>query len=230
MILEKFEKHEQLNDKLFSNEKLKKDVRDKLLEIVEEFKDYIDVDIKVLDVLLVGSNASYNYTDNSDIDLHIVTNFDYMEDTTSVISQILFNLERSLFNKAYDISIKDIPVEVYVEDVNANTASNGIYSVLEDMWIKKPKHIDIPEIDISKILKQWKDKIEKVLENPTIEKIENIIDMLYLIRKNSILVDGEYSTGNFLFKELRNLGYLDKLKEKLNKLKSQELSLECYLI
>lgn len=37
--------------------------------------------------------------------------------------------------------------------------------------------------------------------------------MLYLMRTNSLAVDGEYSKGNQLFKEIRNAGYLKELKD-----------------
>ena len=46
------------------------------------------------------------------------------------------------------------------------------------------------------------------------------------MRTNSIAVDGEYGKGNQIFKDLRNLGYLSKLKEALMKAMSKELSLE----
>ena len=38
--------------------------------------------------------------------------------------------------------------------------------------------------------------------------------------------EGEYSVGNFAFKELRNIGCLDKLKEIKTGLESREMSLE----
>ena len=47
-----------------------------------------------------------------------------------------------------------------------------------------------------------------------------------MMRKNSLQVDGEYGQGNQLFKELRNRNYLDKLKERLLELKSENLTLE----
>ena len=57
-------------------------------------------------------------------------------------------------------------------------------------------------------------------------EVINAIDTLYLIRHNSIAAEGEYSAGNQLFREIRNLGLLDKLKNELENLTSKELSLE----
>ena len=77
-LVEAIEKHNTLNSKLFTKDELLKDkVRDKMLEIVDEFLADLkeqDIKIKVDDILFIGSNASYNYTKDSDIDLHILAN------------------------------------------------------------------------------------------------------------------------------------------------------------
>ena len=58
------------------------------------------------------------------------------------------------------------------------------------------------------------------------EDIENTLNKLYMMRKNSIAVDGEYAVGNAVFKAIRDSGGLDELKEYLAKSISRELSLE----
>lgn len=56
--------------------------------------------------------------------------------------------------------------------------------------------------------------------------ISDFIEDLYDLRKESIAKDGEYGIGNLVFKEFRNRGYLDKLKDMKNEERSKELSLE----
>lgn len=218
-----------LNPKIWdSNDKLKPDVKDKLLGIVEEFRDYVDIDkFKVLDAHIVGSNASYNYTEHSDLDLHLIVNFDSLDGAEDLV-QAFFNAEKKSFNKDYDLSIKGINVEVYVEDVNSNTLSNGIYSLFADEWIKKPEKIEV-EIDNDAVesgVSELITDIEIALVSDKSEDVQDMIDELYMIRKNGLAVYGEYSVDNQIFKELRNEGYLDKLKERLLELRSRELSLE----
>ena len=58
------------------------------------------------------------------------------------------------------------------------------------------------------------------------ESIKNFINDLYDLRKQSISKDGEYSLGNLIFKEFRNMGYLNNLKDLRKIEKSKELSLE----
>ena len=113
--------------------------------------------------------------------------------------------------------------------------SNGVYSVLKDEWVKEPVQTDIPDIDYGAFEEQfkvWEDRYFDLVEDEgssnekKIEDIENLIEDIYEVRKESIAKDGEYSIGNLLFKEFRNLGYLDNLKDLKNIYKSKELSLE----
>lgn len=104
-LQESFELHNELNPKLFQDDKLKPEIRQRILDIVDEFLDSLRIKIDVLDIQLLGSNASYNYTDYSDMDIHIITNFE-MLDASQEIVNALFNLEKTNFNRNYDIFIK----------------------------------------------------------------------------------------------------------------------------
>ena len=226
---ESIERHETLNSKLFDeNNKLKEDVREALLNVKDEFlKDLSEnkIPLRVIDIWLVGSNASFNYTDKSDIDLHIIANLDDVcEDTCLLL--ILYNYVKASFNKRHDISIKGLPVEVYIQDVNSNSVSNGIYSLQEDEWIKFPEQLPEYETDTTKLVGlQDLLRIYNTLDRTNIEQIKSLIDYAYIIRQKG-LVEGEFSDGNLSFKEFRNLGYLDELKDLVAELRSKELSLE----
>ena len=226
---ESIERHETLNSKLFDeNNKLKEDVREALLNVKDEFlKDVSEnkVPLRVIDIWLVGSNASFNYTDRSDIDLHIIANLDDVCEDTCLL-QILYNYVKASFNKRHDISIKGLPVEVYIQDVNSNSVSNGIYSLQEDEWIKFPEQLPEYETDTTKLVGlQDLLRIYNTLDRTNIEQIKSLIDYAYIIRQKG-LVEGEFSDGNLSFKEFRNLGYLDELKDLVAELRSKELSLE----
>lgn len=226
---ESIERHETLNSKLFDeNNKLKEDVREALLNVKDEFlKDLSEnkIPLRVIDIWLVGSNASFNYTDKSDIDLHIIANLDDVCEDTCLL-QILYNYVKASFNKRHDISIKGLPVEVYIQDVNSNSVSNGIYSLQEDEWIKFPEQLPEYERDTTKLVGlQDLLRIYNTLDRTNIEQIKSLIDYAYIIRQKG-LVEGEFSDGNLSFKEFRNLGYLDELKDLVAELRSKELSLE----
>ena len=65
--------HDKLNPDLWENNRLKPEVRLALFKIAREFIKFINVeDIKLTDITVSGSNASFNYTPVSDIDLHLI--------------------------------------------------------------------------------------------------------------------------------------------------------------
>ncbi len=228
IINEEFQVHDTLNPKLWdtTTKHLLPEVREKLVEIVSEFEDYLKVPVAICDIQLVGSNASYNYTEHSDLDVHIIANFEVIDVPIEVLENI-YNARKSEFNKTYDIKIHGIEVELYVENINSSTVSNGIYSLCDDEWVKEPKPIkSATKHNTEKEVEKWQEKINRILQNPTYDSVSEAINLLYLIRHNSIAVDGEYGKGNSIFKDIRNLGLLDKLKNELNNQISKKLSLE----
>ena len=230
---EDIEKHETLNPKLFNeDEKLKDEVLDKINLIVEYFLSDLEEDgikINVEDIILVGSNVSYNYTKDSDLDIHIIANTDDLE-CPDDLYPLLYGAYKSLFNRKMDISFYGIPVEVYVETDDTPLRSNGIYSVKDNDWIVHPVQANIPDIDfdqVEELVKPYENRYKEILENPSVEEIEQLITDIYEERKKGMSDDnGEYSLENLCFKEFRNRGYLDKLKDLKNEVLSKELSLE----
>ena len=229
-IQESYQVLDELNPKLWQQDgTLRPEVRGKLIEIQDQFIEELNennIPVAVLDAWIVGSNASYNYTDQSDLDLHIIVDSSASSFDAAVL-QILYNYFKSDFNSKYDISIHGIDVELYIEDVNSNAVSNGIYSLKQDKWIKKPIKADIPEVQIdSELLQKWTDKYNNVVAGVSAQTAQSLVNELYLLRKQSLATEGEYGQGNLIFKEFRNNGYLDKLKEIAAGDKSKELSLE----
>ena len=117
-IREDIEKHDALNPKLWDERgNLKPEVREKILEIAKEFTDGLKEDgikFDLKDIRLVGSNCSYNYTDKSDLDVHLIMDTDSLE-CPDDLYPLLYSAYRSLFNGKLDIDFYGIPVELYVE-------------------------------------------------------------------------------------------------------------------
>lgn len=233
---EAIEKHDELNPALFNKDTtLKPEVKEKINEIVEEFlKDFIEaeVELTVQDIILTGSNASYNYTKDSDLDIHIIADTSKIEDTLN-LHKVIYNAYKSAFNKKFEIELNKVPVEIYVETQDTPLVSNGIYSVMTDKWIKEPIKDDIPEVDqeaIDKAFKPWEKRYKALVATTTEEvadesEIDKFIDALYELRGKGLSTDGEYSIENLVFKEMRNKGYLDNLKELRHQVIARRLSL-----
>ena len=102
---EVFETHSELNPQLFDGLLLKEEIRQQLLKIADTFVESIQEDnvpIYVLDYWLVGSNAQYNYSDTSDIDVHVIVDTDSVAGTSYLLN-LLYDYIKSngLFISAY---------------------------------------------------------------------------------------------------------------------------------
>ena len=226
-LTEQFEIHSSLNPKIWSKDnKLLDDVKIRLINIIDQFTSTCELPLNMVDAYIVGSNASYNYTQYSDLDVHIISNFD-MIDAPKDILQVAFNAVKAKFNLDYDISIRGIDVELYVEDVRSSAVSNGVYSLYKDTWLKFPKPLfDVPEVDVFTEVEEWKEKFDTAMNSENSTAILNVINDLYVLRKESLDLEGEYGKGNITFKEIRNCGLLDAAKDAYKKFRSKELTLE----
>lgn len=222
---EALEKHNNLNPLLWNDDNtLKPEVYDKLVEIYEEFIRFIDIPLNIVDVEVVGSNASYNYNDNSDIDLHIIVNSEvnYMD---KEILRLFYNSKKGSFNDDYDLTLNGVPVELYIEDVSDGNATNGRFSILKNEWVKFPEPITYEIPDITDTLNEYIETATNLIASDNGQAILDFINDLYMMRKLGLAEDGEASVGNLVFKELRNMNILSDLKDRYYELKSDELSL-----
>ena len=217
--------HNELNPKLWDNMKLKPEVKNKLNEIAKAFIDYLDInDDAIEDIVITGSSAGYNYTPYSDLDLHLVIDYDKVHEDCPIVEGFLWSM-KAQFNKDHDISIYGIPVELYAEQSGAGTIHNGLYSLMQNRWIDEPKKIVPPDNDAAveakyNELKEAADKIEDS------EVAKELLNKIYTMRKAGLAQGGELSTENLAFKKLRNDGTIEKLKQMEKEQIDKELSLE----
>jgi predicted nucleotidyltransferase len=234
-IIQSFFSKDELNSKIWDeNQKLRKEVREKLLQTANEFIDFIGVPLLIEDVIFTGSLANYNWSEYSDIDLHVVCDFIQFSDTELSLYEELFKVKKTIFNTNHDIKIFGYEVELYVQNASEAHFSSGVYSVLYDEWDVKPEKED-SNID-TKILKSkinhWKNQIDTVVDNATEkdidearEYIKKFKEKLKKYRSSGLKKEGEYSYENLVFKYLRRSDYLEKLFNLENNLLDKELSL-----
>ena len=216
--------------------KMKPEIRERLLDIANQFVEFLDVPVFVDDIIMTGSLANYNWSNYSDVDLHIIVDFAQFPKEQIELFQKLFTLKKILFNTNHNITIKNFEVELYAQDEKEIHTSSGVYSVLFDEWITKPEKINV-KID-NKVLmnkvKSWTEKIDEVIEDAEegndLEKSKDIIDKLKKklkdYRGEGLSGDGEFSYENLVFKFLRRNGYIEKLYNFEDKLIDKSLSLE----
>jgi hypothetical protein len=218
--------HNKLNPKIWDNGRLQTELQFHLLKIAMEFIKFINIpNLKLQDVTLSGSNASFNYNDKSDIDLHLVVN---RQNECYKLLQELFLSKKSLFNEQHDISIRGINVEVYVQESDQPHISNGIFSVIRNEWIKKPKKITVnpDKTNVKHKYKFMKFEIQQAIDSKDVKKLQSVKDMIKKMRQSGLEKNGEYGPENLAFKVLRNNGLLDKLYTSFTKAQDSELSIK----
>ena len=216
----------ELNPKLFDGISLKEDVRKALLEIAIKFAKYVNSPFSPVDIYFTGSCANYNYNDASDIDLHLVYDYEEAGVNENIFSKFLIEAKNN-FNRKYKIKIKGTPVELGYENVAKPLASTGVYSLLNDKWVVEPKYKDVEYQGVDDTL--YGDivaKIREILTTGDTELMRELIHFLSEVRKASLAKSGEFGIGNLLFKKLRADGYLDLLRTIYYDMESKELSLE----
>jgi hypothetical protein len=217
--------HDTLNPALWSKNKLKPNIRLKLLQIARNFIDFIAIpQINLRDITISGSNAAYTYTEHSDLDLHLIVNIP--KDKEQLLKP-LFDAKKNQYNFTRNIQIKGIDIEVYVQGSEDAHHSAGIYSVLDDNWISEPKQerADINDDDVENKVNSYVYKITQALKSDDKAKISAVKDDIAKIRKAGLEQAGEFSVENLTFKVLRAKGYIDKLRNRIRELEDQELSL-----
>jgi predicted nucleotidyltransferase len=224
-IIKSFKPKKELNPKIWVKEGnsyvLNSEVREKLLETANIFIDSLDVDVIVTDIIMIGSIVNYNWSKYSDIDLHIVVNYNQFNQNSEDLYVEFFDLKKIVFNQKHNISLYGYDVECFVQDEKAEAFSSGVYSILYDMWVNKPKETNLKSIDFE-VLKekanQWMRIIDGVVDNIDDEnpdEIKNIVkkykEKLKKFRSCGLEKNGEMSFENLVFKLLRRSGYIEKL-------------------
>lgn len=236
-IIDSFSIRDSLNPKVWKNptdpEKavMVPKVRQALLRIAEEFIDYLGDDIFVDDIVLTGSLANFNWSEYSDFDLHIHIDLEQFEKDSELYKE-LFDLKKFIFNQRHNIKIYGYDVELYAQDIEEPHVASGVYSVMNDEWLTKPKKVDF-ELDkkvLTDKIKCWTEKIDKAVESETteddIDVLENLRKKLKEYRKSGLDKDGELSYENLVFKFLRRSGHIQRLFDSAHKAVDKQLSVE----
>ena len=213
-----------LNPKLWDQDgNLYPVIKDKLIDIADAFYEFIGVKLNIIDLTITGSNANFTWNAHSDIDLHLV-----ISGVASEQDRELFNAKKAVWGDQHNITIKGIPVEVYVQGNAEVHYSTGVYSILEDEWVVEPKK-QKPAIDDAAVHAKKDnvvERIEEALMADDLEKLKSIKEKVVQMRKAGLERAGEWSTENLVFKILRNTGMIEELTNKIHELEDKQLSLE----
>ena len=226
-----FEESNYYNDTLhpqFWDEfEFKEDILKPILKIVDDFvKDDAHISPEMVeDVQLTGSLANYNYSEYSDLDVHILLDFADINKDEEIVKRALDG-KRFIWNLRHDIKFNGHEVELYFQDIHEPHVASGLFSLSGNRWIKKPKY-EKPEVDHEDVVKKANsfkkelDLLADVLDNISDEKEFSLInkrakklkEKIMRMRKEGLAGKGEFSVENLAFKTLRNDQTIARLNE-----------------
>ena len=202
-------------------------IRKKLVKIAEEFYSKFDDVVgkaPIVDIQLTGSLANYNYTGYSDLDVHVLVDFNKIDAPKKVLKAAVDGI-RFVWNVRHDIKMRGHDVELYLQDSKEPHTSSGLFSLKNNEWVKKPK-FDLPEVDeddvykkvdgIKQDINQFESKLITSAKIPSdakelYKRANALKEKIHKMRKEGLEKGGEFSVGNLAFKGLRNDGYIEKL-------------------
>jgi hypothetical protein len=219
--------NQKLNPRIWgADEKMLPQVRDQLLRIADDFREFLGIDIEVKDITVSGSNAAYTYTPHSDIDLHLVV--DLPEADANEVYRELFDAKKYAYNEQHNIKIGGYDVELYVQDANKTHHSQGIYSIKNNDWVSVPKRrqLDVNDISVKSKFEDLGHRIESAIASGDYEKMSELSSKIREYRQAGLDAHGEFGPENLAFKILRTQGLIKQLYDARNAAKDELLSLD----
>jgi hypothetical protein len=219
--IESFEIHDELDPVFWTDNQLDPEVREKLLQIAVEFYTKLDLPAEILDITLTGSEANYNYSGGSDLDLHVVIDYSQVDDNLKLVRDFLI-MAKVNWNRNHEILIKGHEVEIYIQNINDAHYSTGVYSLLKNNWVIQPvkKDFNISDQAVEQKARAIENLIEMVLELKLQKKYEEaygestrLMEKIRRYRQCGLEQGGEFSIENLVFKTLRRNEYLKKLSD-----------------
>lgn len=234
-IVKSFKVKDSLSGDIFEksgkNYNMREEIRKSLLKIADDFIETLGVEFFIHDVILTGSLANFNWSNYSDVDLHILIDYKETNYDLSLLKEF-FDAKKNIWNEKHNIVIKGFDVEIYVQDVDEEHVSSGVYSILNDKWIIEPESKK-PNIDDRLIIQkgeEYSKKIDSLIKKheegkDVLKDIDDLRLKLKSFRQSGLDTGGEYSYENLTFKLLRRNGDIERLLKLKSTITDKKLSI-----
>jgi hypothetical protein len=218
-----FKMQDNLNPKVWDGDKLKPEIRKNLLKIADDYFNGLELEgVDIEDVTFTGSLANYNWSQYSDVDLHILIDYKEVPVDESLVQDFL-KTKSTAWNQNHDIKIYGYDVELYVQDISEKHISSGVYSILTNEWLVRPEKTPISidnknvKLKSERIMDSIDDLYDEMKKDEdyelVVQKADKIKDKIKKMRQAGLDDAGEFSVENMVFKVLRRNGMLDRLSD-----------------
>jgi GNAT superfamily N-acetyltransferase len=206
-----------------SDTEVKPEIRQTLINIAKKYYESLGLKIPISDIILTGSLANYNWSKYSDFDIHILIDTKKFGEKEELIKDLLDTKTKS-WNDSHDIKIKGYDVELYVQGVDQEHHSTGVYSLMNEKWLLKPEKLN-PKINKKEVKAKY-DKIVNILSDIkkeynsekydlVVDRLEKLKSRIKKMRQAGLEGAGEFSSENIAFKLLRRNNIMGELYDLL---------------
>lgn len=199
-----------------------------LLRMAYDFYEKTKFPAKIIDVYLMGSVANYNWSPESDVDVHIMIDYNQLGMPPETANKAV-KTAGAQWNQEHDVLVKGHKVELNIQNATEKKPYvTGVYSLVKDQWIRKPS-LQIPQLDKRTIQLQFmgmKTYIDEVIASGDRERMKEAKKYVDAYRQFGLDTQGELSYENIVFKVLRSRGLIKKLKDSINITYDREMSVK----
>lgn len=215
-----------LSPKIWDDRELRPEVANALGRIAKQFLEELELDLDVDDIILTGSYAGRTWGPGSDLDLHIIVDFSSQDDPEA--AQRACKLAKFKWEEEHDITIRGIPVEVYVEASDEDPPeATGRWSITRNEWLLEPPG-DPSAFDESKVVKKvmdFREVIRRARQAHSEGSLLSAMKRITKMRKAGLERGGELSGENLAFRVLRRTGELQQAWDDIHDIIDRNLSI-----
>ena len=215
-----------LSPKVWDGDKLRPEIARALARVARRFLEELELKLDVEDVIITGSYAGQTWGPGSDLDLHIIADMSSSEDPEAL--QRATKLAKFKWEEEHDVTIKGIPVEVYVEDIDEDPPEvTGRWSIAGKRWLLEPPE-GSASFDESKVVKKVMD-FREVIRRARSERSEgsliSAMKRITKMRRAGLERGGELSGENLAYRVLRRTGELQQAWDEIHDIIDRDLSI-----
>lgn len=212
------------------NKKLQIPIRKKLIQIAKNFLKGVEIPFEIQNIYLTGSLCTYEWSADSDWDLHIIVKTEESYCGEMTVSDY-FDVKSKVYNKEHDIHIRGYEVEVNIKEKETIFKGKAVFDLLKNKWVAEPIHPDITlsSPEVLKKTKTFQTEIDRAIEKKaSLKQLKKLRTKIKELRQSGLESGGEFSIGNLAFKNLRHSGYIKKLYDYKASVQDSQLSLESF--
>lgn len=211
-----------------SAQHLDPEVRVNLLRMAYDFYEKTALPAPILDVYLMGSIANYNWTADSDVDVHVIIDYNQLQMPKETANKTVKTVG-AMWNQEHEVLVKGHKVEMNLQDAKEEKPYvTGIYSLVKDQWVRKPVKV-MPQLDRNVIQTQYKSMkayLENAMRSGDREQMKAAKKYMDAYRQYGLDTYGELSYENVVFKILRARGIIKQLKDGITAVYDKEMTVD----